>query len=446
VNLVLNPDGFYALPIVTGAPVVYVSPSGSNANPGTNPAAPLQTLAAARSKLTPGQGGAILLQSGATFVNQQLWIDGGTPAAPHVVATYGGSARTVVDVSAPTPTETALQARGACFVSDVEFVCEPGKPGVRPYGNFEAVFQNVLVRGAEVGWDLSQVTATLHRCVTIDVFSPTGDRSQGLYITKGSLRLTESVFHRCGWAPGVPLTLYASDKNHCVYVDEDCLGPTVVDGCFFGEPSSHGTQLRTGGSVRRSVYYRCPIGGFAQGLTGIIEDSYFEQQDAVLLGQGMAPGAGLRGWGWDLEATHAEMNRCAFYRGGGASPTARAIELSKVDPARTPPRPPGEGIRVSATRVAAWTGGVKKTAPDAEVLRLEVELDGPEPRWAPYSVDLLVPSFRALERGKDWGRIAAAAAGGYAALEQVIPAAPTRATIAAQAQVVRAAMDVLEAI
>jgi hypothetical protein len=363
-----------------------------------------------------------------------------------VVATYGGSARAVVDVSAPTPTETALQARGACFVSDLEFVCERGKPGVRPFGNFEAVFQNVLVRGAELGWDMSQVTATLHRCVTIDVFSPTGDRSQGLYITKGSLRLSESVFHRCGWAPGVALTLYASDKNHCVYVDEDCLGPTVVDGCFFGEPSSHGTQLRTGGSVRRSVYYRCPIGGFAQGLTGIIEDSYFEQQDAVLLGQGMAPGAGLRGWGWDLESTHAEMNRCAFYRGGGASPTARAIELSKVDPARTPPRPPGEGIRVSATRVAAWTGGVKKTAPDAEVLRLEVELDGPEPRWAPYSVDLLVPSFRALDRGKDWGRIAAAAAGGYAALEQVIPAAPTRATIAAQAQIVRAAMDVLEAI
>jgi hypothetical protein len=89
---------------------------------------------------------------------------------------------------------------------------------------------------------------------------------------------------------------------------------------------------------------------------------------------------------------------------------------------------------------------VKKTAPDAEVLRLEVELDGPEPRWAPYSVDLLVPSFRALDRGKDWGRIAAAAAGGYAALEQVIPAAPTRATNAAQAQIVRAAMDVLEAI
>lgn len=52
VNLVLNPDGFYALPMAGGAPVAYVSPSGSNANPGTSPAVSLQTLAAARAKLT----------------------------------------------------------------------------------------------------------------------------------------------------------------------------------------------------------------------------------------------------------------------------------------------------------------------------------------------------------------------------------------------------------
>jgi hypothetical protein len=82
-----------------------------------------------------------------------------------------------------------------------------------------------------------------------------------------------------------------------VYIDEDCPGPATFEECFFREPCSHGTQMRTGGTVRRSVYWRCPIGGFAQGVAGLIEDTYFEQQNAVQLGHGTAPGAELRGWG-----------------------------------------------------------------------------------------------------------------------------------------------------
>jgi hypothetical protein len=279
----------------------------------------------------------------------------------------------------------------------------------------------------------------------LDCFDPRGDRSQGTYITKGSFTATQSVWHRCGWKPGVPLTVYASDKNHCLYVDEDCVGPATLEECFFGEPASHGTQLRRGGTVRRCVFYRCPIGGFAQHEVGLIEDCCFEQQDATQLGHGTAAGAEQRGWGWDLEATRADMNRCAFYRGGSAHPTTRAIELSRIDPARTPARN-GVGINVRGTRIIGWKGGVKQTAPAAEVGVVEVEMDGPTPRWAGFTVDPYVDVVRGLGRGSDWGVIGRLAAEGYAALEQVLVAAAVRAVTKPTARLLREAAEGLEGI
>jgi hypothetical protein len=445
-QLTPGPDGFYTYPTVPGAPVVYCSPDGADSNAGADAAAPLKTLTAARKKLKPGKPGTMLLLGGAVFKDQQLWIDGGTNDGPHVIGTYGRPGRAVIDVSAPAPTETACQVRGTSFVSDIEFVCEAGKPGVRPQGKFDFVAQNVKVSGANLGWDMADVTAWLHRCLTLDIYSPTGDKSQGAYISRGLLRIMESVFHRCGWKPTVPLTLYATDKNHTLYVDEDCQGATTIDGSFFGEPCSHGTQLRTGGAVKRSVYYRCPIGGFHQGPTGVIEDTFFEQQNSYVLGHGTAPATFTeprRGWGWSLESTTAEMSRCGFYRGGGDSPNARAIDLAKVNPGRTPPRPAGEGIAVAATRIAGWTGGVTVTAPVQEVLAVDVEVDKPEPRWAPFTVAPLVEQFRRLDRGSDWTVMARAAADGYAALEQVILAGPARTAIAAGSRLVAGTMDAL---
>jgi hypothetical protein len=184
----LTPDpttGFYVLPVTLGAPVVHVSPDGSDGNTG-GPGDPVATLAAARKKLPKGQPGAMFLRAGGRWVDQQMWVDGGAgPDAPQVIATYGGDQRAVVDCSSPVPGESALQARGTAFISDIEFVCEPGRSGCVARGKFELVAQNVLVRDAGMGWDLSETTARLHRCLVLDCYDPKGDRSQGTYITKG---------------------------------------------------------------------------------------------------------------------------------------------------------------------------------------------------------------------------------------------------------------------
>src|SRR3954465_12155536 len=123
-NLTLGNDGFYNYPITAGPPVVYCSPAGSDTNAGTDAAAPLKTLAAAKKKLKPGQPGTILLLGGAVWKDQQLWVDGGGPDAPPGVGTYGRPGRAVIDVSATTPSDTACQVRGHVFLSDIEFVCE----------------------------------------------------------------------------------------------------------------------------------------------------------------------------------------------------------------------------------------------------------------------------------------------------------------------------------
>jgi hypothetical protein len=447
VNLILDPaTGFYLPPLTPGAPVVYCSPDGTDANPGTE-AAPVATLAAARKKLAKGKPGTIALKAGGRWTGQQLFIDGGAPDAPQIVTTYGGDERAVIDCSKPAPGEaagkSAIQLRGPAFLSDLELPGEPGRAAAVQRGKFELVAQNVLIYDAGMAWDLSEGTVHLHRCLSLDIYDPKGDKSQGTYITKGALLASQSVWHRCGWKPGVPLTFFASDKNHCVYVDEDCPRPSAFEECWFGEPCSHGTQMRTGGTVRRSVYYRCPIGGFAQGPDGVIEDAYFEQQDAVQLGHGSCPTAELRGWGWDLESWTAQMHHCGFARGGGASPTARAIELSKTDPKRTPART-GAGIFVSATRVAGWTGGVKQNAPPSELGTIDVEVDGPAPRWPVFTADPYVETVRNLRRGSDWGIIARVASAGYASLEQVIPAAPSRAVTSAVAKALRAEAAALE--
>jgi hypothetical protein len=138
------------------------------------------------------------------------------------------------------------------------------------------------------------------------------------------------------------------------------------------------------------------------------------------------------------------MNRCGFYRGGNGSPTARAVHLKKVQPnGRTPPRTE-PGITVTNTRVAGWAGGVMRTAPDAEIVRADVEVDGPQKRWERFTVTQpVVDRYRALGRGGDWTEIATAARLGYSALEQVLPAGPLRAKYEAALPAIRLQLEMM---
>ncbi len=78
-----------------GATTYYVSPAGSDANSGTSPGAPIQSLSRA-SGLQLNAGDQVLLQRGATFSGKLAVWRSGTAGAPITIGSYGSGSKPVV--------------------------------------------------------------------------------------------------------------------------------------------------------------------------------------------------------------------------------------------------------------------------------------------------------------------------------------------------------------
>lgn len=427
-NLQLGADGYYALPVFDGAPVVHVSPDGDDAAPGT-PQQPVKTIGRARKMIVPGKPGTVLLLAGARFLDQAPWIDGGGAlGGPHVYATYGGTDRAIIDNSNPAVSETAAQIRGPTLLSDLEFACEPGKSGVRPHGKFQVFAQNVLVHGAGLGWDMNACELHWHRCVTRDCWAPTG-RSQGAYITmNGRLSATGKVFDTCGWKLGTPVSVAEAGRNHCLYVDEQSVNPSDLEDVWVSRGCSHGLQMRTGGRLQHWVAYGNPIAGFSQGHLAQVADGYVENDGHNQLGQGQQPTAEPRGWGWDLQTGDGTIERVAFNRGGNTHPvyskSSRALSLGAMvgDALERAPGYVPHGVRLHARgiRIASWVGGMRNSAPADEIGDLDVQVDAPDLRWPSFSARDYLEQVRGLDRGGDWGIIRRVQQAGYQTLEPMV--------------------------
>lgn len=459
-NLTLDPaTGFYALPLVAGAPVLHVSPSGSDANLGTTPDQPLQTYTAARKKLKKGQPGAVLFLAGSTFLDQPPWVEGGGhPDAPWVLATYGGPGRTLFDNSTPTPNDTACQVRGHTFLSDLDFYCQPGKPGVSMRdGNYEVFAQNVRVRNAGLGWDVQGPHLHWHRCLTLDCWAASG-RSQGAYVSVGGrATATGKVFDMCGWKPGVPVSTSESGKNHCLYYDEEAEKDTAdLQDVWASRPCSHAFQMRAGGRLRNFVVYGAPIGGFIHGPRGDAWDGYLECDGYNQLGQGQTPGGEYRGWGFELTPGDGTLGRVGMRRGGNSHPiyggSSNSLKLGAMvgDALMRAPGyvPHGVRVNVEGVRIADWLGGVSVKAPAEEVGKLEVEEDAPGRRWDGFTARHYLEQVRSLDRTGDWSIISRVARMGYDSLEQVTNKGSVKrvneavaATLVEQAAVLRKAVE-----
>jgi hypothetical protein len=85
----VDANGFTSLPLRAGATRYYVKNGGSDSNAGTNPTAPLATVAHAVSLVTSGNGDQVLLAEGSTFSEFLPLLKSGFSAAyPMVLASY----------------------------------------------------------------------------------------------------------------------------------------------------------------------------------------------------------------------------------------------------------------------------------------------------------------------------------------------------------------------
>jgi hypothetical protein len=101
----------------------------------------------------------------------------------------------------------------------------------------------------------------LRRSVIVDAYTDhalTSEHPQGLYVFGvDGLLIEENVFDHNGWNEGVP-GAGADMYSHNLYIDNGSTG-VVVQGNLIANASSHGLQLRCGGSVVNNLFVRNSI-------------------------------------------------------------------------------------------------------------------------------------------------------------------------------------------
>ncbi len=138
---------------VSAGTIYYVSPSGSDKNAGTSPTKPWATINKVNSKgLNPGDQ--VLFQGGATFTGSLQFTsrDGGTPASPVVISSYGTGKATI---NSPTAEGIKVYNAGGFNISNLKFT-GPGpaatKQGVSFYMDLggNAKLAHVYIDNVEV--------------------------------------------------------------------------------------------------------------------------------------------------------------------------------------------------------------------------------------------------------------------------------------------------------
>jgi hypothetical protein len=304
--------GFSTFLLAPGARDIYVATSGNDANPGT-PAAPLATLAKAVSLLRGSDH--LLLKAGDTFPGPVPNIGAsGAPGFPTVISAYGSGPRPVVKVTDPARAAIGIDGRAPFHdlaVVGIDFYAasrDPDAPEFAPASlNADGIVGRVLATGGAHG-TVRNITVedcvirwfrmgfefdgcdglAFRRNIVTDCY---GTKSQGLYLDNcDNFAIEGNVFDRCGYSdhPRLNGAFPRVILNHAVYVQSDC-GPGIVTGNVFSRPSSHGCQLRGGGTLSGNAFIDCPIAGFVGQTASVMSGN-------LVVGGGDI-GNQPRGWG-----------------------------------------------------------------------------------------------------------------------------------------------------
>ncbi len=249
--------------------IVYVSSSeGNDANDGLSEATPKRTIAAGYALLRNGYPDWLLLKRGDVWneVFQNFNKSGRSETAYMVVATYGNAharplirAGTSVGITRVGGGETRFVAfTGLHLVANGRTAADSPSGFRWVGGGGDVLLEDLKIDGFKDNISLDGYTGSLEnvrirRCIVIRSWS-SGSHSQGLYSSKvNGLLVEECLFDQNGWNPdaasgGVP-TIY----NHNLYVQTSNQNVTIRKN-IITRASSHGLQLRCGGTVTGNVF------------------------------------------------------------------------------------------------------------------------------------------------------------------------------------------------
>ncbi|HTF88644.1 MAG TPA: hypothetical protein VK843_09560 [Planctomycetota bacterium] len=298
---------------------VFVSnTSGNDQNDGLSPATAVRSLAAGKALMRHGYPDWMLLERGSVW-HESLgqWIASGrSPAEPMLISTYGasplralletgteGGIRTNGGNGSPATIDnlavvglhfhaSAYTGGGDCIGAQM---LQPGSHILFEDCEFQGYSGNLVFQG----YGGRHKDFSLRRSVIIDAYAihSIGGHSQGLYAyAVDGLLIEENLFDHNGWNESVP-GAGADIFSHNLYIDNDNTAVTVR-GNIIANASSHGMQLRPGGSVVNNVFVRNSIalsvgGGNNPEVAGVVANVV---GNVILDGKNI-DAANPRGWG-----------------------------------------------------------------------------------------------------------------------------------------------------
>jgi hypothetical protein len=322
-------DGWTDITPSADSRIVCVAAGGLDTNLGTQ-AAPLKTIAAAVSKMRAGYPDQVLLKRGDTFAEAVVWKTGGrSDDEPQLLGAWGVGARPIISPpSGGNGFESSNVRRAFLAIVGVSFQATrdaanlgPVGRGLRWFGPGDGLLiEDVEIRGFATGFTLEGAAINapisnvrINRCAVFDNFQISGGRAQGCYMTWASnVRLTECLFDRNGWSPTAP-GAGANVYDHNIYIDNEQAtadglpGPGVgfvVERCILTRTSSHGLQLRCGGTVNDNLFAENAIALLIGGGDGYATSSpggiAFAASNNVIIHGVDIDAANPRGFGVDL--------------------------------------------------------------------------------------------------------------------------------------------------
>ncbi len=260
--------------------MVYVSSSsGNDQNDGLSSATPKSTLAAAKALMRDSFPDWLLLERGDVWHESlgQWKASGRSPSEPMLVSTYGGATErplletgklggvwTNGSIGSPATIDN-LALVGVHFRADGYAgggdcvgaqMLQPGSHFLIEDCEFEGYSSNLVFQG----YGGHHTDFRLRRSVIVDAYAihSIGGHSQGLYVyAVDGLLIEENLFDHNGWNEHVP-GAGADMFSHDLYIDNGN-SAVIVRGNIIANASSHGMQLRCGGSAVNNLFVRDSI-------------------------------------------------------------------------------------------------------------------------------------------------------------------------------------------
>lgn len=313
--------GFTDLTPPAGAQVVYVSSAGSDTADGSSPQKAVKTVAKGVALAKAGHS-FVLLKRGDVFAESGIFLgkSGVSPAKPFVLGAYGPLTDERPHIASGDGSGLLLGKVHDVVVQSIHLQAQSYTGKTAPYGIawhsdgtgllvedcfIDNYFTGVAINGAEISHVVFRRNVLTGSFPNKDYVNSKGVKGAGhaigLYVAEvDHLTIEDNAFDHNGWKEG-----YAGKTifNHNVYVQTDCRFVTYRNNVST-RASSHGAQIRPGGTAEDNFFLRDPLGlqfgldkgGHAPtpgGVSGTVSRNVF-------LGGGDIDGANPRGHGIQL--------------------------------------------------------------------------------------------------------------------------------------------------